>query len=191
MRNIFIIILLLVSVDLSTQSSYELLKSYNNTIVSKQNNLSLINDSSEYFNSFLTIGLGIDYSNGYHYKNGFLTSLSIMIHSPFMHENFYINMGMDLFPNPGNTAYLSRSFFFIPSLGFNFFKNKLHLFAGAGFNVVYPVNLGYQYLFRSEYTLNKDFSVGIQLKYNKSFREGSINSDIPLYLINVNFSYIF
>lgn len=135
----------------------------------------------------LNIGMGVisSYENDQIYSS--VIPVGCMFNLKFIDKHIFLSVGADFFTN----YKISTSLFYInliPSIGYNFFKNKVSVYLGAGIGLRPVLFEPYFTLYgRFEYNINEYFSGGLEVKhpfnYDASFKGNSVN------LINLFGSY--
>ena len=110
---------------------------------------------------------------------GYLSETHQKKYSPLIEINFnihlyrsiYINIGSDAAVFADDIRHDSYGLFFAPNYAFHEEKNKISVFLGAGVYFLTPpiyMILGWVFLGRAQYNINRYFSSGIELKLVKS-----------------------
>jgi hypothetical protein len=138
------------------------------------NHFSINNNENTYYKKIrdtvysdlkLNIGFGVIYSDDGVPIYSSIIPVNSMFKLKFIEEHIYIIVGIDIFPS----YKISTSVFFInivPAIGYDLFENKVSLYFGAGtsFRPIIFSNY-YTLLGRFEYSINKCFSSGIEIKH--------------------------
>lgn len=118
-------------------------------------------------------------------KSTLFFNVNILINSGFkIIDNLFLNLGTDIFPVK-DKSYSYCSIYFLPSLGFDFFNNKLSTFTGAGIFYFIPFYIGTQFSIRGEYNFSNKLSSGIEFRHLRPIDDEYKNL---IYILNINFS---
>lgn len=150
-------------------------------------NSSIVHKNSEISDARLSFGLGIATILS---KNKF--SYLISINGIFeLGSIFYLEPGIDIYPEPEYKADTFTNFDLILLAGFNVLRNKMTLFAGAGGFVYLPSGVGAPFgilaSIRAEYNFSKKNSIGLEIKHPNYI--GSISKDNSILLFSISHTF--
>lgn len=150
-------------------------------------NFKIVHKNSEVSTARLSFGLGTATILG---KNKF--SYLISINGIFeLGSVFYLEPGLDIYPEPEYRADTFTNLDLILLVGFNILRSKMTLFAGAGGFVYLPSGVGAPFgilaSIRAEYNLNKKNSIGVEIKHPNYF--GSVSKDNSILLFSISHTF--
>jgi hypothetical protein len=163
-----------------------LYNSHSNSI----SNLAL-SDKKEYDSSNRTeLFLGLGLFTQYNYGTGFspYIFLNINLH---LYKQFFICFGYDLIQSLKHPTHFVNAFYLTPNIKVSTSNNKFSFFIGPGFYFGFPYISGLLISVKSEWNINRLFSLGCEWKQVYLIFEQQNQSEHPLLLPALYFSYKF
>lgn len=160
-----------------------------NSIYNRKNEIIESYPKGQNYKSRLSAGLGLTYLTKSPTPHRILFSLNTYFNLRFITKYLYLGVGTDVFPEPKYALATRITFYIIPTLGVNIFKEKFSVFIGGG-AYLYHISIGgWVISLRSEYNINKLFSVGFEIKH-PDFGDQEFSTQ-SLYLMDFYFAFKF